>query len=224
MLDSVAPSVVLFAGAFGLGMVFNLTPGAVFAETMRRGLHEGYGAALGVQFGSLIGDGTWAILGLAGVGLLLQAPAVRLPVTVASGLYLLWLAWQSARDALAARRAQGTTPAAVDPRAAVRGAFGAGAVLSLTNPQNLAYWSAMGAAMGVLGVTHPQPADYLVFFGGFMASSVAAAFITAWFIELFRRRAGLTWRVATYAACALLLAWLGAGLLRDALGEWWAAG
>ena len=46
MVVSVTPWVWLFVGAFGLGLVFNLTPGAVFAETLRRGLHEGYHAAL----------------------------------------------------------------------------------------------------------------------------------------------------------------------------------
>lgn len=217
-MDSVTPWLWLFAGAFGLGMVFNLTPGAVFAETLRRGLHEGYRAALGVQFGSLVGDATWAVLGLAGVGLLLQAPAVRLPVTLASGLYLCWLAWLALQDAREARLAP--PPAAADPRAVTRGALGAGVVLSVTNPQNLAYWSAMGAALGVLGVAAPTLLDYLVFFAGFMTSSVVAAFVTAWFVDAFRRRAGTGWRVAMYLACGLLLGWLGVGLLREVWSLW----
>ena len=211
MLDSVTPWLGLFVGAFGLGLVFNLTPGAVFAETLRRGLHEGYRAALGVQFGSLAGDATWAILGLAGVGLMLQAPAVRLPVTFASGLYLSWLAWLALRDAWEARRE--VPPVAVDPRAAGRHAIGAGVVLSMTNPQNLAYWSAMGAALAVLGVSAPEPVDYAVFFAGFMTSSVVSAFLCAGFVEAFRRRAGTAWRVGMYLACAGLLGWLGGGLL-----------
>ena len=204
----------LFVGAFALGLVFNLTPGAVFAETLRRGLHEGYRAALGVQIGSLAGDATWAVLGLAGVGLVLQAPAVRLPVTVASGGYLCWLGWLSLRDAWEARA--GVPPPVADPRAAGRQAIGAGVVLSMTNPQNLAYWAAMGAALGVLGVQHPEPLDYAVFFAGFMASSVAAAFLTAWFVDAFRRRASHGWHVLMYLACAGLLAWLGVELLREA--------
>ena len=213
-MDSVTPWLWLFCGAFGLGLVFNLTPGAVFAETLRRGLHEGYRAALGVQVGSLVGDATWAILGLAGVGLMLQAPVVRLPVTLASGCYLAWLAWLSLRDAWEARR--DTPPPSADPRAAGRQALGAGVVLSLTNPQNLAYWSAMGAAMAVLGVTAPRPVDYAVFFSGFMASSVVSAFLCAWFVDAFRRRAGRVWRVGMYLACAGLLGWLGIGLLLEA--------
>lgn len=215
---SVTPWLWLFAGAFGLGLVFNLTPGAVFAETLRRGLHEGYRAALGVQFGSLVGDASWAILGLAGVGLLLQAPAIRLPVTLVSGVYLCWLGWLSFQDAREARQAQ--APPAADPRAVTRGALGAGVVLSVTNPQNLAYWSAMGAALGVLGVTAPTAADYAVFFAGFMTSSVVSAFLCAWFVDAFRRRAGAGWRVGMYLACGLLLAWLGLGLLQEVWQGW----
>ena len=215
---SVTPWLWLFAGAFGLGLVFNLTPGAVFAETLRRGLHEGYRAALGVQFGSLVGDASWAILGLAGVGLLLQAPAIRLPVTLVSGVYLCWLGWLSFQDAREARQAQ--VPPAADPRAVTRGALGAGVVLSVTNPQNLAYWSAMGAALGVLGVTAPTAADYAVFFAGFMTSSVVSAFLCAWFVDAFRRRAGAGWRVGMYLACGLLLAWLGLGLLQEVWQGW----
>ena len=152
------------------------------------------------------------------MGLLLQAPAVRLPVTLASGLYLCWLAWLAFQDAREARLTQ--PPPAADPRAVTRGALGAGVVLSVTNPQNLAYWSAMGAALGVLGVAAPTLPDYVVFFAGFMTSSVVAAFVTAWFVDAFRRRAGTGWRVAMYLACGLLLGWLGVGLLQEVWSVW----
>jgi chemosensory pili system protein ChpE/L-lysine exporter family protein LysE/ArgO len=46
---------ILFA-AFLLGLVFNATPGAVFAETVRRGATGGFRASLAVQVGSL-----WAV-------------------------------------------------------------------------------------------------------------------------------------------------------------------
>ena len=58
----------LFISAFVLGLVFNAAPGAVFAETIRRGVCGGYRPALAVQIGSLVGDALWAILGLVGIG------------------------------------------------------------------------------------------------------------------------------------------------------------
>ena len=72
----------LLGMAFLLGFVFNATPGAVFAETIRHSLSGGYRAALSVQFGSLVGDAVWAVLGLAGIGLLLQAESLKIPVGV----------------------------------------------------------------------------------------------------------------------------------------------
>ena len=71
------PYLELIGMAFLLGFVFNAAPGAVFAETVRRGMSGGYRVALSVQFGSLVGDAVWAILGLAGIGLLLQAESLK---------------------------------------------------------------------------------------------------------------------------------------------------
>ena len=62
----------LFVNAFVFALVYNAMPGAVFAETVRRGALGGFRTALAVQLGSLSGDALWALLGLAGVGLLLQ--------------------------------------------------------------------------------------------------------------------------------------------------------
>ena len=91
----------LLGAAFLLGLVFNAAPGAVFAETIRRSLKGGYSKALRVQFGSLVGDATWAILGLAGIGILLQADILKIPVGVAGASYLAWLAFDSWRASLA---------------------------------------------------------------------------------------------------------------------------
>jgi chemosensory pili system protein ChpE len=46
----------LLIAAFLLGLVFNAAPGAVFAETVRRGATGGFRAALALQVGSLVGD------------------------------------------------------------------------------------------------------------------------------------------------------------------------
>ena len=89
------PTLELLGMAFLLGFIFNATPGAVFAETIRHGMTGGYRAALSVQFGSLVGDAAWAALGLAGIGLLLQEDALKIPVGVAGAGYLAWLAWDS---------------------------------------------------------------------------------------------------------------------------------
>lgn len=189
----------LFIAAFAMGLVFNVAPGAVFAETVRRGLRGGFRGALHVQLGSLVGDATWALLGLAGVGLLFQLEAVRWPLGVAGVLYLLWLARQSWKDA-----AHAADLPAPDRQAPVRGsALRAGMTLSLTNPQNIAFWAALGSALGAVGVSDPTPSQHAVFFAGFMAASVAWAYVCAALVVATLGRVSGGWVRAAYRLCAL---------------------
>lgn len=230
-----------------LGFVFNAAPGAVFAETIRRGLHGGYRGALLVQVGSLSGDALWAVLGLVGVGLLARTEALRVPVALAGIAYLLWLAfdaWRASRTPpqAAPREAERITPppgarsaaaqaahgvdaanlsasavaiAAPDPgRAALR----AGALLSITNPHNVAYWAALGSAMGAAGVSDPQWTDYAIFFTGFMVSSVIWCFVCAALVARFFAGANARWARWTHRACALAFLLLALSSARSLVG------
>lgn len=216
------PLLTLFGMAFLLSLVFNATPGAVFAETIRRGVAGGYRPAFAVQIGSLVGDAVWAILGLAGIGLLLQAETLKIPVGIGGAAYLGWLAWDSWRESL-------TKPDADSPQAdigagAARNALRSGAILALSNPQNVAYWAALGSAFGALGVSNPGQTDYAVFFAGFMASSVLWCFVCAGAVSWLFAGRGAVWRVWTYRLCALAFAWLAAGTAREVLPLIWPAG
>jgi chemosensory pili system protein ChpE len=200
----------LFAAAVVLGFVFNAAPGAVFAETVRQGVRGGFRPAFAVQVGSLVGDALWAVLGLAGVGLLVQSPALRMPIGIAGVAYLLWLAWDSWRAANQefVVQADGT---AVPQRKALR----AGVLLSVTNPQNVAYWAALGSAMGAVGVHDPSPVQYGVFFAGFMTSSVLWCFVCAALVDRVFRSVGQHWARITYRACAIAFLALALSSLRD---------
>lgn len=200
-----------FLAAVLLGFVFNAAPGAVFSETLRRGLRDGYRPALLVQIGSLVGDATWAALGLTGLALLLGSAEVRYPLSLASALYLAWLGVQALRDA---HRPPAPT---AEAQGAAGGAFAAGAALSLTNPQNLVYWAAMGGAMATVGVAQPTPTHLGVFFAGFMLSSLLWCFICAGLVDWFRRAASLLWHRLTYLACGLALLGLSGMTLGDLL-------
>jgi len=199
----------LFISAFLLGLIFNAAPGAVFAETVRRGVRGGYRPALAVQLGSLVGDATWAILGLVGIGLLLQLDWLRWPIGVAGTVYLLWLAYDSWRAA------SEEFSIADGGDEAQRSATRAGVLLSVTNPQNIAYWAALGSAMGAVGVREPSAADYGVFFAGFMVSSVVWAFVCAAIVDRLFARAGSRWARVTYRLCAVAFVALALGTLRD---------
>lgn len=122
----------IFLAALLFGFAFNVSPGAVFSETLRRGLTGGFRPALLVQLGSLIGDAVWALLGLTGLALLLGYEQVRIPLTLACAAYLAWLGVQGLRDAWS------PPLAAEDAGEQGRNAFGAGAAISLSNPRT---WS-----------------------------------------------------------------------------------
>jgi chemosensory pili system protein ChpE/L-lysine exporter family protein LysE/ArgO len=162
-----------------------------------------------VQLGSLVGDALWAVLGLVGIGLLLQLDWLRWPIGVAGTLYLLWLA----RDAW--RAASVEFLVAGDAGVTQRSATRAGVLLSVTNPQNIAYWAALGSAMGAVGVHEPSATDYGIFFAGFMVSSVVWAFVCAAIVDRLFARSGQQWAKLTYRLCAVAFVALALGTLRD---------
>lgn len=200
---------MLFFTAFFLGFIFNAAPGAVFAETIRQGIRGGFKPAFAVQIGSLVGDALWAVLGLAGVGLLLQLDFLRLPVGIAGVVYLLWLAWNAWQEANRefSVKPQGT--------AHQQKALRSGVLLSVTNPQNVAYWAALGSAMGAVGVTNPTASHYLIFFAGFMVSSFLWSFICAGLVSQVFGKAGVRWARLTYRACAVAFLLLALSSLKN---------
>lgn len=199
----------VFVAAFLLGLLFNIAPGAVFTETIRRGLRGRFRAAFAVQIGSLAGDAVWAVLGLMGVGVLFRVEALRLPLGVAGAAYLAWLA----RDAwLAADR---VIDIAGDNVTVEIGALRSGVLLSVMNPQNVAYWAAIGSALGGLGIHNPTTVDYAIYFAGFMTASVVWAFACAALVHHLFGRAHGPWVRLTYRACAFAFAALAASTLRD---------
>jgi chemosensory pili system protein ChpE len=173
----------LFITAFGLGMIFNAAPGAVFTETVRQGLIGGYRVALNVQLGSLVGDASWAVLGLAGAGALFQVPEIRLPLSIIGGLYLVYLGIKCIVDKPNIER-PGSSP---DTHAIKNNALFSGVSISLTNPQNILFWAALGSVLGGLGVEQPTTMHYAVFFMGFMTSSVLWCFACAAVVHVLHR-------------------------------------
>jgi len=86
--ESIIPGVLM-------GIAFAAPPGAVTAETFRRGARGGFPVALGVQLGSLVGDATYALLALAGLAALAQNPALQFMLGAFGALFLMYLAWSS---------------------------------------------------------------------------------------------------------------------------------
>lgn len=206
--------------AFMLGLVFNAAPGAVFAETIKRSMSGGYREALFLQLGSLVGDALWAILGLLGIGVLLQSPAMQLPVAMAGAAYLAYLAWDSWAASNAPIQSSASHKTNIKTSAkSTQSAARAGVIISATNPQNIAYWAAIGSAFGALGITQPQPLDYALFFSGFMLSSLLWCFFCAALVSKLFGKAGNKWKVITYRLCAIAFFYLACGTLYKAIAN-----
>jgi chemosensory pili system protein ChpE len=200
----------LVATAFGLGLVFNAAPGPVFAETVRRGVRGGFQPALAVQLGSLTGDAVWAVLGLAGVGLLSRLESMRIPIAIAGIGYLSWLAWDAWRASAQEFAIDRTNAEGHNHRA-----LWSGALLSLTNPQNIAYWAAMGSALGAVGVRQPTAQQYASFFGGFMLACIVWSFLFAAVVDRVLGSVGAQWARITHRACAIAFLALALASLRE---------
>lgn len=192
----------IFFYALVFGFVFCLSPGAVLAETLRRGLLHGFTPALLVQVGSLVGDAVWAVVGLTGIALLIQHDAVRVPLTVVCALYLAWLGVRSLLDAWHLPEADSNVARSG------KSALAVGAAISLANPKNIVYWGALGSALsGIVGAT-PSHGQTLMFFAGFMLASVLSCFLIAALVNLLRQNASPLWQRISYGACGVVLIYL----------------
>lgn len=110
------------------------------AETVRRGIRGGFSGAFAVQVGSLLGDLIYAILGLTGAALALNAGPAQVVVGALGIALMVTFGLFGLRDALRQR------PVETGAERAIAGALAAGASLSLTNPWVIVFWLGFGTA------------------------------------------------------------------------------
>lgn len=196
----------LFLTAFAMSLAFAIQPGVIGFESLRRGIAHGWSAALHVELGSLLGDGLWAIIALLGASFLFQNRLVAL----ALGLFGCALLLRFALEAWRASRSDVDMSGAGDRR---QNHLAAGAMLSLSNPQNITFMLGMSGTITGLGMLDPEPIHLLVFFAGYMIAQVCWCFFFATVVEFGRRR--LNQRLFRWInlACAAFLAYMGISLL-----------
>jgi chemosensory pili system protein ChpE len=163
----------LLVSSFVLAISFCAPPGIITAETIRRGTARGFVPALFVQFGSLVGDTTWAAIALTGLAFLIHNPVSKTILSVVGIVFMLKLAWDAFRDARIEKRLNLSYPASA------RGDFASGAFLSLGNPLNIVFWTGLGTTVFASIAGGPQPIHFVTFFAGFLGGAILWCFFMA---------------------------------------------
>lgn len=196
---------IFFIQAFILGLLFNAAPGVVFTETIKRGINGGFFPALYVQIGSLAGDALWAILGLLGIGILLNIDILKYPLSIIGIIYLIYLAYDSFISSNIKYEK------IVVSKSMKNNALKSGVFLSITNPQNIAYWAALGSSFGALGIAEPQTSHYFIFFFGFISSSILWCFVCALAVEKIFKYTNSVIKKYIFRICTIVFLYLAVG-------------
>jgi chemosensory pili system protein ChpE len=203
----------LFISSFFLAIAFCAPPGVITAETVRRGAARGFIPALFVQFGSLVGDTTWAIIALTGLAFIVQNNAAKIILSVLGILLMLKLAWDAIKDARHGKELDASSSHSQ------RGDFTNGAFLSLGNPMNIVFWTGLGTTVFASISGRPQPADFAIFFAGFLAGAILWCFIIAALVAWGRKFVTPTFFRWVNFACGIALGFfalqLGLNLLQN---------
>lgn len=155
----------LFVTAFLLGIAYCAPPGAVTAETIRRGARGGFRAALLVQGGSILGDLLWAAVALLGAAFLVQNALARIVLGALGAALMVYLAGSALREA----RRGGMPRAQGDAR---MGDFRTGALLATGNPFAVPFWLGLGGGTVAQLNGQPNVLDLTVFFGAFVLATL----------------------------------------------------
>ncbi|MBI3241184.1 MAG: LysE family transporter [Chloroflexi bacterium] len=188
------------AGAI-IAISFSAPPGPVALETIRRGLRGGFGPALRVQLGSIIGDLTWCIAALIGLAPLAQIDFFRNGLGIAGVGLLVYLGAMGMRDALKQTAIQATADARDR-----QGAFRTGAAISMANPMAVGYWLSVGGALVAGGVVGGNAGQTTAFITGFLSGVFLWAFIMALAVRFGKQMLNpLAFRIITFACGATMI-------------------
>lgn len=189
----------LLVSSFILAISFCAPPGVVTAETLRRGSARGFLSALYVQFGSLVGDTTWALIALTGLAFLIQNTIARTVLSLVGIILMLKLAWDAFKDA---RHGNGLN---ITEGASTRGDFASGAFLSLGNPMNIVFWTGLGTTVFASITGGPEPIHFAIFFTGFLSGAILWCFVMAGLVAWGRQWMTTSFFRFVNAACGLIL-------------------
>jgi len=189
----------LYISSFILAIAFCAPPGVITAETIRRGAARGFLPALFVQFGSLVGDTTWATIALTGLAFIVQNNIAKSVLSLIGIGLMLKLAWDAIKDARLGREFD------TSPSNSTRGDFANGAVLSLGNPMNIVFWTGLGTTVFASISGKPEPVHFAIFFAGFLSGAILWCFVIAGLVAWGRKFVTPTFFRAVNLVCGIAL-------------------
>jgi chemosensory pili system protein ChpE len=195
-----------------IGLAYAAVPGAVNTESMRRTLKQGMRSGFLVQFGSLVGDLLWAIIGLTGAVVLLDHDSIAIALGLIAGGFLLNLARSAIHSAIRG-------PVESDNLIS-GGALKIGVTFGLANPAGIAFWSGLGA--GTLSQSDQSgSAPIIVLLVSFCLGALIWGVLMVVLVGYGRRFA--TGRVLRWVDgfCSVVLGWFGVRLLWASLLRGW---
>lgn len=181
-----------------VGTAYAAAPGPIIVETLRQGMRGGMRASLAVQGGSILGPLLYGGIALHGAGAFLQQDVWQPVLGFGGMLLLLYLGLTTIRE----RDVFSAPTLAIAPvRSSTRGAVATGAMLSLANPLDIAFWLSIGGA----ALQQPGP-EGLTFMGAFVAGCVTASLLAATVAAFWHARlSGAVTRALSWASGLALI-------------------
>ena len=175
----------LILRGFILGFTIAAAVGPISLLVIRRTLAEGRIVGLASGFGVATADGTYGAIAAFGLGTITQVLVdARQLLGFVGGLFLLWLAWKTAR-------AEPHDPASVKTRpGGLAGAYLSIVGLTLTNPMTILSFGALFAGLGVTSTEAGGAASITL---GVLLGSVAWWVALTSLVSALRARVTPTW-------------------------------
>lgn len=160
----------LFLQGLWIGLSIAAPVGPIGLLVIQRTLQHGARLGLATGLGAAVADAVYGALGAFGVSALIAAlQALRVPLSLGGGAFLLWLAWRTWRAAAPAQAA------AVRGGPGLAAAFAGTFVLTLSNPATiLSFIAIFGSVLGSMGAAPAAP--------GWMVAGVLAGSALWWLL------------------------------------------
>lgn len=201
-----------FLQALWIGLAIAAPVGPIGLLVIQRTLDHGRLVGLATGLGAAAADACYGAVGAFGIVVIMNAlQAARVPLAVAGGALLLWLAWRSWHAVPAERAAEMTAAPGLGA------SFAATFALTLSNPATILSFIAIFGAMGARQAGPLSPMSPLPMVAGVLLGSALWWLLLSAVVARLRHRLDVRARRWVGRISALLLAgfalWQWAGLL-----------